>query len=85
MADGLVDEGAVTSEAPGQPAPEVGDAPLSVFADTLPAPVPSVADGHPVDLDAPQAIRPKWIDRVLGKVLGKAVSAINHDSDRVQP
>ena len=74
------------SEAASESPPPAGDVPpVEVFADTMPAPVPSVADGHPVDLDAPRPIRPKWIDRVLGAVLGKAVSAITPDSDRVGP
>ena len=49
----------------------------------MPEPVPSIADGHPVELGAPQVLRPKWWDRVLGKVLGKAVASINSDSDRM--
>ena len=51
----------------------------------MPEPVPSIADGHPVELGAPQVLRPKWWDRVLGSVLGKAVSALNEDRDRIQP
>ena len=86
MAHDDVDDRAETGEAAGEPAPPAGDvAPIEVFADTMPAQVPSVADGHPVDLEAPRPIRPKWIDRVLGAVLGKAVSAITPDSDRVGP
>ena len=85
MADGLVDERAVAGEAPGEQAAEAGYVPLNVWADTMPEPVPSIADGHPVELGAPQVLRPKWWDRLLGTVLGKAVSALNEDRDRIQP
>ena len=86
MAHDDVDDRAETGEAAGEPAPPAGDVPpVEVFADTMPAPVPSVADGHPVDLDAPRPIRPKWIDRVLGKVLGKAVDGLNPDGGRMLP
>ena len=61
------------------------DGPVTVFADTMPAPVPSVADGHPVELGAPLPPRPRWWDRVLGAVLGKAVAAMNPDGDRMAP
>ena len=86
MAHDDVDDRAETGEAAVEPAPPAGDVPpVEVFADTMPAPVPSVADGHPVDLDAPRPIRPKWIDRVLGKVLGKAVDGLNPDGGRMLP
>ena len=84
MDQGHDNQAAAAGEAPSEQAPQAGDVPVAVFADTLPAPVPSVSDdGHPVELGAPQAIRPKWIDRVLGKVLGKAVASINPGSDRM--
>jgi hypothetical protein len=86
MADTDGDERPTPGAATGEPAPEAGDVhPVAVFADTMPAPVPSIADGHPVELGVPQEPRPRLIDRVLGAVLGKAVSAMNCGRDRVFP
>ena len=86
MADGLGDDRAAAGEEAGEPTLAPGDEqPLTVFADTLPAPVPSIDDGHPIDLDAPKALRPGWVDRVLGTVLGKAVAAMNPNGDRMAP
>ena len=85
MVDDVDDAGAEAGEAAGQPTDDAGDAPLVVWADTMPAPVPSVDDGHPVELGAPRAIRPKWYDLLLGNLLCKAVSVLNADGGRMVP
>jgi len=60
----------------GAPAEDSGvRAPVTrVFADTMPTPTVTSMEGAPVELDAKvAAIRPSWIDRILGKVLSAAI------------
>ena len=83
MADDDGDTRTGIGEAAGEQAREADAAPIAVFADTMPAPVPSVSDGHPVELGAPRAVHPRWYDLILGNVLAKAVSALHPDGDRI--
>jgi len=83
MVDNDGDARAGVGEATGEQSSPADIAPVAVFADTMPAPVPSVSDGHPVELGAPQVLRPKWYDLILANVLTKAVSALHPDGDRI--